>query len=185
MKDSDEEKSLVSQILLPDLSLILEKNGRGGGTAIIHRELMKILVHGGNFEATTMECSSYNIKLADETLCLYVIYQIPSTGVLQLCGKLTLLEQDITYMHERVLLVGDFNIHIDKKVSPDTITFSDRLEGLNLGTNIEMEMHTSCHTLNLIISCKDSLVIVTNRVHQISDHCIIHSTLHIKKPKPD
>ena len=132
-----------------------------------------------------MECISYKIKLAGETLSLYAIYHVPSTSVLQFCGKLpTLLEQVITHMHGKVLLVGDFNIHIDKKATPDTSTFNDMLEGLNLRNNIEMEMHTSGHVLNLIINdCKDSLVIATKRGHQILDHCFIHSTLHIKKPK--
>ena len=115
--------------------------------AIIHRELVKILVHEQSYEAMTMECSSYKIKLAGETLSLYAIYCIPSTSVLQFCGELTtLLKQDITYMHGRVLLVGDFNIHIDKKATPDAITFNDMLEGLNPRNSIEMEMHTSGHT---------------------------------------
>ena len=86
-----------------------------------------------------MECSSDKIRLAGETLSLYEIYCIPSTSVLQFCGELiTLLEQDITHMHGRVLLVGVFNIHIDKRATPDTITFNDMLEGLNLRNNIEM-----------------------------------------------
>ena len=133
-----------------------------------------------------MECSSYKIKLAGETLSPYAIYCVPSTSVLQFCAKLTtLLEQDITYIHSKVLLVGDFNTHIDKKATPDSITFNDMLEGLNLRNNIEMEMHTSGDTFNLTIDdCKDSLVIVTNRGHQISNHYFMHSTLHIKKPKP-
>ena len=89
-----------------------------------------------------MECSSCKIKLAGETLSLYAIYHIPSTSLLQFCGKLTtLLEQDITYMYGRVLLVVDFNIDIDKKAASDTITFNDMLEGLNLRNNIEMETH--------------------------------------------
>ena len=131
-----------------------------------------------------MECSSYKIKLAGETLSLYAIYCILSTSVLQFCGKLTTLpEQDITYMHGRVLVVGNFNIHKDKKTTVDTITFTDMLESLNVRNNIEMEMHTSDHTLNLIINdCKGSLIIATNRGHQILDHCFIHSTFHIKKP---
>ena len=87
-----------------------------------------------------MECSSCKIKLAGETLSLYALYHIPSTSVLQFCGKVaTLLEQDITYMHGIVILVGDFNINIDKKATPDTITFNDMLEGLNLKNNTEME----------------------------------------------
>ena len=99
LKDSDEEKSLLSQTLLPDFNIISypRTNGRGGGTAIIHKELVKILEHEGNYKAMTMECSSYKIKLAGETLFLYAIYHIPSTSVLQFCGKFTtLLEQDIT-----------------------------------------------------------------------------------------
>ena len=146
---------------------------------IVHRKSVKILVHEGNYEATTMECSSYKIKLADETLSLYAIYHIASTSVLQFCDKLTtLLEQDITYMHGRVLLVDNFNIPTDKKIAPDTITFNDMLEGLNLGNNIEMEIHTSGHTLDLFIDdCKDSLVIATNRVtrYQSTASSIQHS----------
>ena len=140
------KKTLVSQILPPSFNIISypRKNGRGGGTAIIHRKSVKILMHEGNYEATTMKCSSFKIKLAGETLSLYTIYCIPSTSVLQFCGKLTTIpKQDITYMHGRVLLVGNFNIHIDKKIAPDTITFNDMLEGLNLRNNIEMKMHTS------------------------------------------
>ena len=87
-------------------------------------------------------------------------------------------------MHGRPLLVDNFNIHTDKKATPDTITFNDKMEGLNLRNNLEMEMHISGHTLNLIINdCKDSLVIATNRGHKIADYCFIHSTLHIKKHK--
>ena len=128
--------------------------------AIIQRESVKILAHERKYEVMTMVCSSYKIKMAGETLSLYTIYHITFTSVLQFCGELTtLLEQDITCMHGRVLLVGNFNIHIDKKTTPDTITFNDMLEGLNLRNNIEMEMHTSGHTLNLITEdCKDLLV---------------------------
>ena len=118
--------------------------------AIIHKESVKILLHEGHYKPMVMQCSSYKIKLAGETLSLYATYCIPSTSVLQFCGKLTtLLEQDITYMHGRVLLVGNFNIHIDKKTTLDTITFNDTLEGLNLRNNIEVEMHTSGQNLNL------------------------------------
>ena len=99
LKDSDEEKTLISQILPPSFNISYpRKNGRGGGMVIFHSELVKILVHEGNYKAMTMECSSYKIKLADETLSLYATYHIPSTGVLQFCGKLTrLLEQDMSY----------------------------------------------------------------------------------------
>ena len=84
-----------------------------------------------------MECSCYKIKLAAGTLSLYAIYCIPSTRVLQFCGKLTtLLEQDITYMHGRPLLVGDFNIHSDKRATSYAITINDMLEGLNYRNNM-------------------------------------------------
>ena len=93
LKDSDEEKTLVSQIPSPGFNIISYpgKNGRSVGMAIIHRELVEILAHEGKYEATTMECRSYKIKLSCETLSLYVIYHILSTSVLQLCGKLTTL----------------------------------------------------------------------------------------------
>ena len=54
-------------------------------------------------------------------------------------------------MYGRVLLVGDFNIHINKRAVSDMITLNDMLENLDLRNNEEMEMHTSGHTLKLII----------------------------------
>ena len=129
------KKTLVSQIPLFGFNIISypRKNGRNQGMAIIHRELVKILVHEGNYKAMAMECSSYKIILAGDTLSLYAIYCIPSTSVLQLCDTLTkLLEQDVTDMCGKVLLVGNLKIHIDKKAALDTITFNDMLEGLNL-----------------------------------------------------
>ena len=83
LKASDEEKTLVSQIPPPSFNIISypRKNGRVGGMAIIHRELVKILAHDGNYEAITMECSSYKIKLTGETLSLCAIYCIPPTSV--------------------------------------------------------------------------------------------------------
>ena len=65
---------------------------------------MKMLVHEGNSEVMTIECSSYKIKLAGETLSLYAIHCIPPTSVLQFSGELTtLIEQDIIYIHGRVI----------------------------------------------------------------------------------
>ena len=165
------EKTPVRQKLPPGFNIISypRKNGRDGGMAIILRELVKSLAHEGIYEAMTIKCSSHRIKLAGETLSLYAVFQIPSSSVLHFCGKLTtLLEQDIPYMHGRVLLFSNFNIYIDKKSAPDTIIFNDMVEGLYLRNNIEMEMHTSGHPLDLIIGhCKDSLVIAMNRGHQI------------------
>ena len=80
--------------------------------AIIHGESVKILVPEGNYKALPMECSSYKIKPAGETLSLYAICHIPFTGALQFCDKLTkLLEQVLCKVvrgqdHSILLLLG-------------------------------------------------------------------------------
>ena len=89
LKDSVEEKTLVSQIPSSGFNIISypRKNQRCGRMVIIHTKSVKILVHEGNYKAMTIQCSYYKIKLAGETLSLYAIYHILFTSVLQFCGN--------------------------------------------------------------------------------------------------
>ena len=62
-----------------------------------------------------MECNEYLLKMAQLSINLYVIYHIPSTSVLTFCNDLaTLIKLNITKDRGKLLLIGDFNIHLDQ-----------------------------------------------------------------------
>ena len=60
---------------------------------------------------------------------IYIIYCIPSTSVIHFCSELSdLIENNVLEDHGHIIMLGDFNIHMDKPEHPDTETFNDFLE---------------------------------------------------------
>ena len=58
---------------------------------------------------------------------------MPSTSVLTFCNDLAnLIELNITKDRGKLLLISDFNIHLDQPAHSDTILFIDTLESLDL-----------------------------------------------------
>ena len=80
------------------------------------------------------------VMYRSDTISLFVIYHIPSTRVSQFCEELvSILENSIGSIRNKLLFVGDFNIHMDQPEDPNTIIFSDLLESLNLRNNITFQ----------------------------------------------
>ena len=85
-----------------------------------------------------------------------------------------------------LILISDFNVHMDKPTDSDTILFNDFLDSFNLVNKIDFETHQNHHTLDLIITSYnyDSITNVSWG-HYLSDHCFIHATLQLKINHPD
>ena len=87
---------------------------QGGGLAFVYKNHINV-THKGIYNTETMECSEYLLKTAQLLINLYVIYYMPYTSVLTFCNDLAnLIELNITEDRGKLLLVGDFNIHLDQ-----------------------------------------------------------------------
>ena len=53
---------------------------------------------------------------------------------------------------ERILIAGDFNIHVDDIRNVDAVTFLDVLDFFGLQQHVKQPTHVLSHTLDLIIS---------------------------------
>ena len=96
------------------------------------------------------------------------------------------LEQNILADWGDLILIGDFNVHLDNPMDSDTILFNDFLDSFNLVNKIDFEMHQNHHTLDLIITSHDyDSINNVSRGHYLSDHCFIHATLQIEINHPD
>ena len=117
---------------------------------------------------------------------LYAVYRIPNSSVISFCETLSnILTENIVTNHARPILLGDFNIHIDKPDNPDTITFLDFLDSLNLVNKVNFPTHTSGHMLDLIIEDRDlQLLSDVQWGFLLLDHHFILSKLLIAKLKP-
>ena len=133
-----------------------------------------------------MECCQFQIKFRSDIISLFVIYCIPSTSVLQFCEELvSILENSIGTIRNKILFMGNFNIHMDRPEEANTIIFNDLLDSLNLRNNITFQTHISGHTLDLIIDDQtESLVKCVKKGHTFADHSLVQATIGIAKYNP-
>ena len=137
-----------------------------------------------NTDEKILECGKFHIKVVGNALDLLVIYRQPMTSVIKFCEELaSIFESDIVSMHGKLMITGDFNIHMELMRDPDTITFMDFLDFFNLQNHVNFSTHIHHHHLDLVISdMLDSILSSLNPGHLLSDHHFIHIKLHINKP---
>ena len=89
------------------------------------------------------------------------------------------MENNITDKSE-FLLLGDFNIHVNKLHDDEAVTFHDFLSSFGLQNHILFPMHKSQNILDLIIT-HESTDIVSNfkQEEMISDYFAVLFSLHI------
>ena len=176
--------TIVDQIPPPSYHIISHPRTdgcKGGGIALIYKDGIKVSDHKYNIDEKFLECSKFNLKVWGNALDLLVVYRQPATSVIKCCQELaSILESDIASMHGKLMLAGDFNIHMDLKRDPDTITFMDLLDCFHLQKHVNFSTHIQHHHLDLVLSdVPGSIVSSSNPEHLFSDHWFIHVKLHI------
>ena len=129
-----------------------------------------------------MELLHLPVKGKSLILSLYTVYRIPNTSVLTFCDEMANdLENNILSDRDEAILIGDFNIHMDDPEDPDTITFNDFLDSLDSINLVNFRIHTSNHTLDLVIQSNSFKVnLKTLQSCFLLDHAFIHHTLKVE-----
>ena len=157
---SDVDTNTIKEIAHMNIKIISQpcKSGKqGDGLALVYKENISVKkTSDDKIDFGTMEICTFEIKFAGTAINLYLIYRLCSTSILQFCSDMIdNMERRITDDLGKLLLIGDFNIHIDEATEPDTITFLDFLDSFNLTNHVQWPMHRSGHTLDLFISNQD------------------------------
>ena len=139
------DQTAPKEILPPGYNIITKPrpDGRcGGGLAIVYKSLISVtetecdIVQGTVLEALKIKVKQQNGR----SLNLYVIYWYPNTSMLEFVGILSdTLEQNILVDWGDLVLIGDFNVHMDNPTDSDTILFNDFLDSFNLVNKIDFE----------------------------------------------
>ena len=187
IKGWSEDEEFVMKSIPPEGYKIFShprSDGRiGGGTALIYKSNINIEEKSVTTrDLLTMEYHDYKVHFKSLTLNLYVIYRFPNTSILMFCTELaTILERNILDTTRKLVLLGDFNIHIDVVDDSDTITFNDFLDSFNLENLVHLPTHKCRHTLDLLITDKNlDLGIVPSQGHMIADHNVVHARIQIQ-----
>uniref|UniRef100_A0A8C4RJ50 Reverse transcriptase domain-containing protein n=1 Tax=Erpetoichthys calabaricus TaxID=27687 RepID=A0A8C4RJ50_ERPCA len=159
----------------PDGYSFLHKSrdsGRGGGLGIIHCNKMQITSKNlGNF--TSFEAFILNIKTDSNTI-IVLVYRPPGPYSLFMSEFSNLLS-DLAINYDHVVLMGDFNVHIDVETDTFSKWFTYLLNSVGFCQNVKGPTHNHNHTLDLIITYKVEIqnLIITPLNEVISDHYLI------------
>ena len=161
--------------------------GRGGGVGFLYKKTLKIgqisLDKFKSFEIMGMSVNSF------PSISIFIINRPPSSGRNNISTSLffeefsTFLENFCT-TSSSVLLVGDFNFHINDSSNVDATKFLNLLEIFNLAQHVDQPTYQNKQILDLVIT-KVSHTILSNVIVSdpaISEHCAVFGTLQIKKP---
>jgi hypothetical protein len=153
-----------------------------GGVAILHRNCLSVRVINLQFSPTSFEvlvCHANPVKLV-----FVVVYRPSSRPVSDLFfDELTnLLEITSAYASE-VIMLGDFNIHVDDTDDPNVQRFLHLLDAFGLLQHVTGSTHVHGHTLDLVIT-RPSLAFnsITVDAPVISDHALV--TFNLTQVKP-
>ena len=94
--------------------------------------------------------------------------------------------EEMSVVPQSLVLLGDFNVHMDIPDKWDTKRFNDTLSSTGFCQFIDKPTHKSNHILDLLITRADDDLI---QVHNVdpdyhSDHYIITCTVKCAKPPP-
>ena len=130
------------------------------------------------YDYTTMEYSDFAVSLPGLSLNMAVIYRPPDKSVHSFVSDfLDYMERNI-YSTGKLLLTGDFNIHVNNLESPDANTFLDVLDSFGLQNHISFPTHHLNNTLDLVItSCHDNFTETSTPGRLFSDHNIVYFNL--------
>ena len=129
-----------------------------GGIALLYHSSLKVK-QLTTMASANLECACYEVTGKNNTIDLAIVYHIPGTSMINYCSKLVdLLGETITQKAD-MIMIGDFNIHMDDPLDSDTILFNNFLDGFNLTNKVDFPMHKSGHQLDLILTSRTSATV--------------------------
>ena len=163
---------------------------RGGGIGIFYKKNLKVKLLQHHIHSTFEMCLT-NIQAKVENFMVLTVYRPPYSTknrhtvnmfITEFSDVCTTILSDHT--DKRLLILGDFNIHMDEPTSTDTATFTDLLNTFNWHQLVNDTTHTSGHIIDLCIKSTEAQIQISNPVvdYFISDHAFI--SFNIKIPRP-
>ena len=164
---------------------------RGGGVALIVKSDFATKLIWSSATGSPFEYATWEIGIKCRSLTLTTLYHPPYSLINKSTNK-AFLDDFTNYManllperHNNIVL-GDFNLHVSKEDDINPAIFNDTIEAMGLYQHVSFPMHRSGNTLDLILSEIQSPISINTTAPGpfITDHCVIISTLSIKRQQP-
>ena len=135
------------------------RNGKtGGGLAfVLHNSIQ--YNYEGEHNFTSFECASLKLRTIGKSIRLLLVYRKQEVAFLTFVDEFVSLIERYIMDTAKLVLLGDFNLHINELADPNADTFHDLLECSNPKNNIFFPMHTSNNTLDLVLNASDDMTV--------------------------
>ena len=162
---------------------------RGGGVGLLFLSSFNIKPQSCR-KFISFEYIELLLTMVGKTLRIVIVYRPPPsttnglTPIFFFDEFSTLLEQYVTFPGS-LLIVGDFNFHVDTCDSEYVTAFLQLLDVFNLNQHTNGSTHKDGHTLDLVITRSDDDIVSDLPIDSpfvISDHAAIHFYLKLKRP---
>ncbi|XP_022791547.1 uncharacterized protein LOC111330848 [Stylophora pistillata] len=162
----------------------------GGGIGLLYKDSFRVKKTRDGIQESFEFCELLVQTSTSGAIRLVIVYRpqnsdnhhrIPINTFLMEFSDL--MESTILYK-EPLIVVGDFNIHVDVPIDTDALKFLELLESLGLEQHVTEPTHVHGHTLDLVLTRKieDILTSPPRACHYFSDHAAVHCVVTISKP---
>ena len=164
------------------------RRGRtGGGVGLLCKQEFKI-TRRITRPMDTFEFCEWTLNLRNEIITVVVVYRPPYTNlnrhtISDFTAEFGCYLESLITAPQRILIGGDFNIHMDSSDDNDTRKFNDLLSTFTLVNHVHFQTHTGGHTLDLILTRSNDNLLVNQPEAKsfISDHCFIRTVTSLIK----
>ena len=134
-------------------------------------------------EFSSFECQTVLLTASSVTFRFMIIYRVPHTKKNRIrksafIEELGDLLESISTSSGKLVLLGDFNVPLDKNSNPEAVQLSSLLDSFGMQQHVEGPTHIRGQTLDLVISrISDNLVQPCEVGRFASDHNAVNITL--------
>ena len=186
----------IDQVLEGTSSPFPRQGRSGGGIGLLYKESLRVTKVQNGAEESFEFCELLIQSSTSRKIRLVIVYRPHNSPNHQRVPISTFLREFSSYMEpiiltkEPLIIVGDFNIHVDIPTDTDAVKFLDLLDSLALFQHVTAPTHIHGHTLDLVLSRKMEDIIASppSACHYISEHAAIRchvaigkSNYHVKK----
>ncbi|XP_067305539.1 uncharacterized protein [Pseudorasbora parva] len=161
--------------------------GKGGGVAVIYNTIL-LIGPKSSFKYNSFEVLVLYVTLCsvnDKSLLTFVlatVYRPPGHNT-DFIKEFAGFVSELVLAVDKVLIVGDFNIHVDNEKDALGLAFRDILNSIGVRQHVSGPTHRLNHTLDLIMShgINVDTVKILQQSDDISDHYLISCILNLPK----
>ncbi len=157
---------------------------KGGGLAIIYKGDFKVRKCRVSVHYQSFEYLDAKVTTPYRAIRTVVLYRPPSSATSGFLKDFSSLLADLGDVVGPLMIVGDFNVHIDDRNSPVTNSFVQLLDEHGLTQHVSTPTHKNGHILDLFITKNhmDTAPEISETDHLIADHSSVVATVHVGPP---